>query len=280
MRQLTTASQLMAAHRYLDAEKALLDALAARPDNAFIHAELARCRLSIDDREHEAVRSAREAVRLAPDHAWPYYILAIALTRVGDEDMTREADKVINASLRLDPENSHAWLLRATLSEAVDRDEEVEPALKRALALDPQEPDNLVAMARWKMKRGQDEAARRLLTEALRLDPMHAAAHKHLSTLMLGRGRARAALRHAQEAARLAPGAEDAQAVYWDAQAAQGGLLGWLATFNAVLRRAPRWVFGQYWDHGMTKMMMILLAGILIASMRDSGPGAVAARIA
>ena len=75
------ADALLALKRPREALEHLARALAAEPDDPYLHCRAAQAHLELHEPE-EALRAARAAVALAPDEEWCHRLGAIALTQL------------------------------------------------------------------------------------------------------------------------------------------------------------------------------------------------------
>lgn len=147
-------------------------AVAAEPDNEWAHRQQAVALIQLD-RPEEAERSAREAVRLAPNTWQGQVALAGALAGVGGQR-------------------------RAAFA-----------AVRRAIALAPEEAETHYAQGVLRHYLGFGWWARRSYLRALRCDPQHAGALARLGQIHARGGRVADAVRHFQAAATAAPGTVD-----------------------------------------------------------------------
>ncbi|MFG1659929.1 tetratricopeptide repeat protein [Micromonospora chersina] len=101
------ASHLDRAQRWNQAEQSLRTALRLAPDNCAVHAALGELLAYVPARRAEAVREAREAIRLDPESVRGYEALWLASA---SEDVPT-AQWALHEVLRIDPTNKRALLL-------------------------------------------------------------------------------------------------------------------------------------------------------------------------
>jgi tetratricopeptide (TPR) repeat protein len=152
------------------------------------------------DRYPEALKTAREGLRLEPESVALLDLASESAAELGD---VPEAERLILAALRLEPDDP-VLLSRYALLLARGRQlEKADRVVSRAEAADPDHPS--VVAARWAVAyfRGDDRKARKqgehLLAE---WDPDHSAGHAMLGTYYSLRGGAGRASRHLNAAAR------------------------------------------------------------------------------
>lgn len=207
---LDAGRQLILVHRPELAERELRHWLSLHPDDAEGHALLSWA-LARQKRGGEAVAAGREAVRLAPDWAYPHAVLANVHLELGQ---ARAAERQIREALRLDPHPSsyYAVLSAALLSQPLRF--KTRAALRAAedgLMADAGDPDcaRLRAQALGRLFRRRE--AREAAAYALRVGPDVSATHAAVGWIELAwgdRARSRELLR---EALRMDPMNADAQ---------------------------------------------------------------------
>ena len=143
---------------------------------AFAHLQL--------DSLQKAIDAAREAVRLGPDEAESFHVLATVLGSAGRLD---DAEGAIVESLRLDPHDADAHALAAALAACRGRWDEVAAAAQRGLALDPHHPECLRQRGRALRTLGRPDAEA-ALAAALAVDPQNSSALREYGTLRRDRG--------------------------------------------------------------------------------------------
>jgi tetratricopeptide (TPR) repeat protein len=238
------AEVLLQQGRYDRAAPELRQALAADPDNGFLHALLALCLIEMEQYE-EATDEARTTIRLAPDVAFGHYLLAkVYLQR----NWLDEAHRAIQEALRLNADHAphHGlqaaiWLARRDWKAALD-------AANQGLALDPEDVqcNNLRALALVQLGRGDEASA--TLADNLARDPEDALSHANQGWALLHRGERQKALEHFREALRLQPGLEFARA----------GILEAMKSKNLLYRLMLRYFLWMSRLSGTAQWMVIL----------------------
>jgi tetratricopeptide (TPR) repeat protein len=158
---------LLGLRRFREAEALARECLAAEPQGATWHAQLARA-LGGQDRLQEAAAAAQMAAGLVPDNAWVLSVLAWTLIRT---DRTADALAVLREVLRLDPSFTWGHELLAAACACLGRSDEWLAAARRALELDPTEesPRLQLGWALFAHKQFSDALA--VADEGLRLQP-------------------------------------------------------------------------------------------------------------
>jgi tetratricopeptide (TPR) repeat protein len=150
------AIQLRDHRRYDDAIAALHQHLAADPDDADGHLELAITRLMKGGEGNQALDDVDRAIALAPEWATCHAIRSSIL-----HDLSRYQDALTAADRArvLDPESPFAWFCRGNALIALRLFKGAEDAARKALELDPDDTrsSNLLAMI-LRMQRRFDEA--------------------------------------------------------------------------------------------------------------------------
>jgi tetratricopeptide (TPR) repeat protein len=192
---------LLDAKRYTDAEAALREALAAAPDDGYLHALLALA-LFHQDREADALQEAEAAIGLAPNLAFAHYMQAVTLLAL---DRLPGALTAAREALRLDPRRA---AYHAVVSRVHVRRKRWQAALEAAEAGLRAEPEsvecaNLCGLALANLGRRGD--ATEVVAGALARDPLSASTHATHGWVSLHRGDPRGALEHFREALRLNP---------------------------------------------------------------------------
>jgi len=132
----------------------------------------------------EAVRAARAAAAVAPDHPEVLRRLALALCAVGPSSEAVALIQRAGAQAPEDPvlANALGLVLRANA-----RDAEAVAALRRAHALAPQSADVACNLAQLLDAQGSGDEAIAVLEQATKTTPEHRAAHVALAELLLRR---------------------------------------------------------------------------------------------
>lgn len=220
--------QLILARRPELAERELRGWLAQNPGDPQGHALLAWS-LALQKRP-EAVESAREAVRLAPDWGYTHASMTEVCLQLG---RYRQAVEGARTAVALEPDNPACWaLLAASLLNVHPRiggarAREALQAAEAGLAADPLHADcaRLRAQALGRMWRHRQ--AREAAAYALSLAPDSSLSHEVVGWLEVNWGDKGRARRHLREALRLDPTSKTAQ---------EGlRLSGWSARFAAAM---------------------------------------------
>jgi len=170
---LTRAQLLLAQFRPADAERELMQALAAQPEDTSALALLALSR-GEQHKGPEALEAIRTAIGLAPDNAYLHYVHAVTLHQLLRH---KDARAAINEAIRLDPEDEDSFTLLASI-ELAGRDWPAAlAAAEQALALNPEHVNaaNLRAMALVNLGRKQEASA--TVDYALQREPDNAFSH-------------------------------------------------------------------------------------------------------
>lgn len=154
--------------------------VARHPNAAAGHRRLAWLRLDAD--QHDAAeRHARRAVELAPHTAESWVVLGHILSLLPQRDA--EALAAADEAVRLDPQSSRGYEVRALAHRVRLRWSDAEDALTEALARAPHSADNQANLARVKLRLGHVDEAAELLRTCLRLDPSPKAIRKVIHAL-------------------------------------------------------------------------------------------------
>lgn len=211
------------------AERSLRQLLSTNHGDASAHALLALCLAALGTtRLPEATREAEEAVRLAPDEAFPHYALAHVLT---DRNDYRRADAALSEAIRLDPYDANFFALRAQLRANDTKWADALAAADEGLAIDPLHTGctNLRVVALRQLGRGAEAAA--ALGSVLERAPEDAATHANQGWGYLQAGDQPQALAHFREALRLDPDMEWARAGIVEALKARHAVYGMMLRY-------------------------------------------------
>lgn len=209
-----------------DAVRHFSMALARRPENAHVRADLAQVFLAAG-RAPEGLAVAEASVRIAPGYAPGWHYRGLSRHELGCRD---DALADLDEAIRLDPGLVIAHFARGEVLRALGRPEEAlrayaeaatlgpgsfqaaalhgsmlaemgrfaeaAPVLRRAVALGPED-----ALARYHLghclqQLGSADEAVRVYEETLRIDPGHAEAHCNLGNMLWQRGRFDEAVDH------------------------------------------------------------------------------------
>jgi tetratricopeptide (TPR) repeat protein len=239
---LERARLLLAQSRPADAEREVMLALAAEPNDASALALLALTRAN-QEKHDAALPPADEAVGLAPDSAYLHYVRAFVLHRL---DRDEEAFAGIQEALRLDPHDPNIFALLAGIQLGRRNWPAALEAAESALGIDPEhiQAANLRSMALVRL--GRRAEAMQTVDSALQRDPDNAVSHANQGWNFLHRNNPKRAQEHFREALRLNPELEYAREGMLQALKARNPVYrGMLAYFLWISRvgRAMQWGF-------------------------------------
>lgn|GEM_PF-1491572 len=199
---LQRARFFMERRRFAQAEAELRRALAADPENAVLHANLALC-VSVDPaRLDEAYDVALRATTKDPIHPLTWFAVSRVDELRGNFSRAEEAAKIA-LGCRPDLSSLHGHLANLVLTQG--RTAEALAGVERALDLEPDSVDAHLLHGRILWRLGRRAEAEAAYARALASDPESAAAHALAGEAALHRGDAGAALGHYREALRLDP---------------------------------------------------------------------------
>lgn len=198
---LQRAEHLLALERPADAERELRRYLASDPDNPLAHAVLART-LQDQGQADKALHESSLAIHLGPDVDYCYYVHALVLSEL---DRDREAEQAAREALRLDPEDADYYALLAGVLHDQKLWQESLDAANQGLEYDAEHVGCLNIRASALVKLGRQTEAAALLDVALRRDPDNAFTHANKGWAQLQANQPAAALEHFREALRLEP---------------------------------------------------------------------------
>jgi tetratricopeptide (TPR) repeat protein len=239
---LTRARLLLAQSRPADAERETLLALAAQPDDPSALALLALSRTD-QQKNDGALTAARTAIGLAPDDAYLHYVHAFVLHRL---DRDTEAHAAAQEALRLDPEEAENFSLLASIELARRNWPAALASAEQALALNPEHVNaaNLRAMALVRL--GRKEEATATVDHALHRAPDNAFSHANQGWNCLHRNDPRRAQDHFREALRLDPNLDYAREGMLEALKARNpiyrGMLAYFLWIGALSEKL-QWAF-------------------------------------
>jgi tetratricopeptide (TPR) repeat protein len=199
---------LLEQRRYDLAEEELRRAIAAAPDDGYLHALLADCLCERGD-YRAATAEAEQAIHLEPELPEGHAVLSRTLLR---RNHFAEAERAIQEALRLEPlEPRYCAQLAAVHLERRDWEAGL-AAAERGLESDPEHIacNNLRAMALVQLGR-RDEAGLTMASTLAR-GPEVAFSHANQGWACLHDGRRQQALEHFREALRLDPTLDFARA--------------------------------------------------------------------
>ena len=154
-------------------------AVAADPQMAWGHALRSNV-LVVRNRGREAIKSAEQAIRLAPHHAEylrPLFFAYMSCQRTKDAANTAERFRAAR------PDRASPYELLATIAHIRRQFPEAEELLRQARALDPTSSEIQRRLAMLESRRKRTPETFQRLYEAVRLDPTNAQALENLSSL-------------------------------------------------------------------------------------------------
>ena len=288
---LDRARILIAQHRYELAEEHLARALEFDPDDADVYDLLAICLMHLGD-AGAAHRSARRVIELAPTspggyirHAWtilcdPTFVPSKPrwwqprLTRASaaEQDQRarlREAIRLLDEALRIDPTSPFAWrLLAVAWTEGKEAARALE-AVTKALEFAPRDVELHDLRAATLATLGRKEESAAATREALRIDPEHAQSLRRRGIMLLHEGVYAEALDCLVSAVRRDPLDETARAPLFDAMQTQRPLFRWAYRVQAPLARR-----GFFRADNVGAIMACTIVPTLIAQAVAAGSGA------
>jgi tetratricopeptide (TPR) repeat protein len=203
---------LLGLRRFREAEALARECLAAEPESAFWHAQLARALFDLK-RNEDAVAAARRAAALEPDNPWALANLGWLLIEI---DRAGEALDVLHDALRVDPRCAWGYELLAAANARLHREEQEMAAARRAVELAPEDEFALIQLgwAQFGQRRFREAVA--TAEAGLRLHPESAILHNLIGTSLAYQADSslsprcvrafRRAHGHLREALRLDPG--------------------------------------------------------------------------
>ncbi len=198
---LQRAQLLLDVRRPADAEREVRGVLAQSPQHVGALVLLAIA-LIHQDRVAEAVATARESVRLAPDKWYPHFNAGIVYFEAG---RYAEAVAAIHASLALAPNEARPWELLARVYTRTDQWQAAADAANRGLALEPENASLVALLSLALTGLGQGPPAIAAAEHALRLAPESSLAHLVYGRAALAFGDPGDAARAFREVLRLSP---------------------------------------------------------------------------
>lgn len=190
--------------RYDLAETEFRKALSENPNAPLAHAMLAAS-LSAQGQADKGVKEAEAAIKIAPELAYPYYILSLsqlACNRTGD------AEKTIKEALRIDPTSSTYLTHAADVQVAKENWKEALKYAEAGLQSDPEDVNCINTRAQVLVRLNRFAEAEESLEFALRLDPEDSMTHSNMGWVAVRRGRINEAIDHFKEALRLNPNSD------------------------------------------------------------------------
>ena len=159
--------ELQRAGRLEEAIEAIGVALQNEPTNPNYHAALAAALLNDPDGLDQAREASSEAIRLDPANTWAWTLLASVERRAGDPEA---AARAAERSVALEPNKAWPLLALAESLQALERTHEAQQTLEQAALLD-MDPGARSALARNLLLSGRPHRAREEALAAMDQDP-------------------------------------------------------------------------------------------------------------
>jgi tetratricopeptide (TPR) repeat protein len=194
--------------RFAEAEAAFKEALSTDPENDFALHHLATCQWQQEGREKDALRTIREAVRVAPNDS-DHHALA-ALIR-GNVESAKDALPSADEAIRLDPSSAFAFYARSQLLLALRRLPEAEVAARSALEREPGHSGAATVLSHTLRLQGRTGENAAQIAAMLERDPEDDEHHAAAGWNALQAGKYTEAQTHFREALRLNPESEFAR---------------------------------------------------------------------
>lgn len=180
------ARYLMLQKQYAEAERELLNAIAADPRLFRARIDLADLYATALDRPEDAITAYEAAIGIDPEHAGAHYGLGMLFARQGRNE---RATSALAKAMQLDPDNPLPMMALARVhAGGGDLDTALEMS-DRALAKQPGLVEAGLLRADILQIRGDNKAALDQLVKLARANPMHAAAQLKLGMLHQTEGR-------------------------------------------------------------------------------------------
>lgn len=195
------ASQLVELGRYQEAEKYVLDILAAEPENTQALIMLAICKSNLKQAD-QAISIIRQVLAKSPDDEYVLYLYALFLL---EKEEYKESEKFIKSAIAFNPQNADFFGLLANINlQQKDWQYALDNANK-GLAIDPENLTclNIRSTALFKLDRKED--AYETIEEALNYDPENDSTHSNIGWGLLEKGDQKKALEHFREALKINP---------------------------------------------------------------------------
>jgi tetratricopeptide (TPR) repeat protein len=230
--QILRGLQLKEIGRYADAETAFREALAQKPDDAFVLHHLAACQFHQPGRHREALATIDAAIGVEPNEADHHILRAFILCVL---DRAKEALATARHALQLEPTSDAAFTAEAQAHLQLTHWAEAERAARAALAIDADNSTaaNQLAQALRLQNKMAENAGH--LAGMLARDPEDPYTHANAGWAALQAGKHRDAEVHFREALRLNP----------DFDSAREGLLNSFRARSPVYRAYLRYSFAM-----------------------------------
>jgi Flp pilus assembly protein TadD len=192
---------LIEQNRFPDAEKELIKALAADPEEALAYALLGECLIQ-QDKGKDALEMAKQALNYDASNPYHHSVLAKAYWSLKDY---KNALTAIEAAIEIEPYDSHFYYLRGNIAYAQRNWDFALRNAEKALEINPENVAaiNLRSMALVNLNR--KEEASETADYALHKNPENPHSHANKGWAELEKGNHKEAQGHFREALRLAP---------------------------------------------------------------------------
>ncbi|MDX2109690.1 MAG: tetratricopeptide repeat protein [Verrucomicrobiota bacterium] len=206
-RHLERSIQLLQHSRPKLAEEEARAALVQEPGESLAHAYLALA-LNAQDKHPEAIAAAKEAVGLAPDDSYNFYVLAAVQSDAG---RLRDAREAINQAIEIDPFDADNFGASAAIFLRESQHEKAAEEAAKGLEIDPEHEqcNNIRGLALSHL--GRNNEAGLTLDSNLARNPDNANTHAVKGWHLLREGKTKQAYEHFKESLRLKPGNESAR---------------------------------------------------------------------
>lgn len=191
-------------HRFVDAEKELLTALANDPNDlecnnllAFIYAE--------QGKKSEALEAANRTIGLAPDWSFAWYTFAYANWIQQSKVSTDKALEAIDQAIHLEPRHADYHYMKGEINFSRNNWQLALDSAEEALALDAENVGALNLRAKSLVKLNRVVDANETLDFAIHQNPENPNSHANKGWALIEKGEYDQALVHFKEALRIDP---------------------------------------------------------------------------
>ena len=180
------ARHLLSLDRNEEAEEALSRALATDPENVTAWCLMGNLRLR-QDRPRDAIACVSRASAIAPDEEWPHRIASIAYSQVNPQQAVASARQAVRLAPNLAV--AHAQLAIALAHGSYREKRESPHEAEHAIALQPENADIHFMAGNASLGRRKYKEAEQHYLRALEITPDYAPALNNISVARLRRGR-------------------------------------------------------------------------------------------
>ncbi len=237
------AMRLRAAGDREAAARVLAGAWRKRPDDFWVHLDLAQARgpesgeaAALYPRPEEAVRHLTAALAVRPRSAVAHHGLGVALQSQGKVD---EAVAALREAIRIRPDYAQAHNSLGVALESQGKPDEAVAALREAIRLRPDYAEAHNNLGGALTDQGKRDEAVAEYREAIRLKPDIAEAHNSLGKALQSRGKRDEAVAEYREAIRIRPDYAEAHNSLANALAGQGKPDEAVAELREAIRLKP-----------------------------------------